>query len=187
MSKKLLMAATGAAALFAATPAFAQSTAGVILDIDMAISPTCKILGNVGNINNGRTRISFGDVNPLTQTTDVDSDGSVQGTAGVTVTCNTSSTIASFALGGGKAPSGSTRRMGGRLNGGLVGYRVYSSASRAPGTEYTGSPVPVNGGNIVPGAPFTIPFFGRVTLAEITRPDLPADTYDDVVIGTLTF
>lgn len=187
MSRKLLMAATGAAALFAATPAFAQSTAGVILDIDMGISPTCKILGNVGNINNGRTRISFGTVNPLTQTTDVDSDGSLQGTAGVTVTCNTSSTIASFALDGGKAPSGSGPRMQGRLNGGLIAYRVYSSASRAPGTEYTGSPVPINGGNIVPGTPYTIPFFGRVTLAEILRPDLPADAYTDLRLGTLTF
>jgi spore coat protein U-like protein len=185
MSRKLLMAATGAAALFAAAPAWAQSASENII-VSLKVDPTCSI--NVNQLLSGS--LAF----PTVQTAgalqgDIDAQTTTSGAGGINVECNTASGVPMFAIGTGANDSGGVRRLRNISSGQLVPYRLYADAARSSAFEFTpdGTKRAVNGGSpVTPNVAFDIVVYGRISKADVTS-GLDAGDLDDTVLGTLSF
>lgn len=184
MTKKLLMAATGALALMAASPAFAQ-TADVTINSQLAVQDGCIINGGPA----ATALLDFGLLqNAGGQTANIDAQTS---TGAISVSCNVSSTTAAFTIGKGANGSTTLRTLqnaaaiGGA--GEFVSYRLYATPGRTPASEYVpdGTSIPFNGGVITAGTPFEIVVYGRIAAGDANL--AVSGNYTDNATGTLTF
>lgn len=183
MTRKLLTAAAGAAALLGALPAFAQSTATVNITSLLRVQDGCAINGGVN-----LAVIDFGTIiNAAARTDDV--RGFTQGAGAINVSCNVSSTTATFQINAGSNDSGGVHRLRnitgiGGAPGEFLEYRLFSNLALT--SEYLiSSPLPVNGGVITSGVPFEIVVYGRILNAQAVQ--AVAGLYQDITQGVLTF
>ena len=106
MKIKLLTAAAGAAALFMISPAFAQSTADVSITSILRVQDGCAINGGVN-----LAVLDFGTiVNAAARTDDVRAISSLSG-GPIIVSCNVSSTTATFQINAGNNDAGGVHRL----------------------------------------------------------------------------
>ena len=181
MTKKLVFAAATALASLASTPAFAQRSATVLIDIQLTIANGCIINSN----SNPTALLDFGTQQQGSTAGPFDA----QTAAGaISVLCNATSTTASFGIGPGQNDAGLGRVLTSpSAPGAVIPYQLFSASSRSPASEYlnTGNTFLVNGGVITTGVPFEITVFGRIP--SIGGGRNVAGLYTDQVTGTLTF
>ena len=184
MKSKLMTAAAGAAALFMISPTFAQSTADVRITSILRVQDGCAINGGVNN-----AVLDFGTiVNAAARTDDVRASTQTGG-GPIIVSCNVSSTTATFQINAGFNDAGGVHRLRNVLGiGGAPGefleYRLFSDLALT--SEYLiSTPLPVNGGVITSGVPFEIIVYGRILNAQAVQ--AVAGFYQDITTGVLTF
>lgn len=178
MRKKLFAASTGALALLAATPAFAQGSVDTVIGATFQVLDGCSINGG-----NNDALINFGVLqNAVAQTANIDASTADAGSTPITISCNVNSTTAAFEIQGGQTDIGGVHNLRGSST--VVPYRLYADPGRF--IEYTiGNPVVVGTGNITSGVPFSIIVYGRILAADARA--ARNDTYTDSVSASLTF
>ena len=183
MRKKLLKTSVLVAAMLGVSPAFAQSTANVTITSLLQVQDGCAINGGVN-----QAVLNFGTlVNASARTDDI--RGSTQGAGAINVSCNVSSTTATFQINAGNNDAGGVHRLRnitgiGGAPGEFLEYRLFSNPALT--SEYLiSSPLPINGGVITSGVPFEIIVYGQILNAQAVQ--AVAGSYLDVTQGVLTF
>ena len=186
MRKKLLKTSVLVAAMLGVSPAFAQSTANVTITSLLTVQDGCVINGGAS-----LALINFGTVaNPGARTDDIRGNTQASGSP-IVVSCNVNSSAATFQINAGNNDSGGVHRLRnitgvGGAPGEFLEYRLFSSATLSPASEYQiSNPLPANGGTITAGVPFEIVVFGRILNAQAVQ--AVAGIYQDITQGVLTF
>jgi hypothetical protein len=185
VSRKLLNAIIGAAALCTVTPAFAQSSASVTITSLLQIQDGCLING--GGL--ASSLLNFGVIQNAGAVTGGRRATTSQGGGPIIVSCNVNSTTAAFQIDAGNNDSGGVHRLRnvtgiGGAPGEFLEYHLYSNFALT--SEYLiGSPIAVNGGIIASGSPFEIVVYGEIPNDQITQG--VAGLYQDIVQAKLTF
>lgn len=184
MSRKILMAATGAAALFVTAPAFAQTSSDNI-NVSLKVAATCTINGTTVGISS----VTFPDVQVAgSLKADIDGQTAAGASGRFNVICNTASGVPMFAIGPGTNDSSGVRRMRNTSSGQFIPYRLYSNPARTSGFEFTpdNTKRAVNGGAaVVPNVDFDVIIYGQIRAADV--PNLDSGDSNDTVTGTLSF
>ncbi len=167
MTKKLMMAAASAAAFLAASPALAQSSTPVPIDVVLNVGQACIVSGGGGGPLGGQALLNFGSV-VLPAPAQIDSStSSAQGGIPIMITCNSATVLSGVTveIGGGNNDLAGVRRMQNLSavgTGGEFGsYRLFATAARSSVAEYTpGAKLPLQGSPL-PNVTFEIVVFGR--------------------------
>ena len=167
--KRFLLAVAAVALM--STSAFAQGTGTINLSVSATVSANCTI---------STSALAFGSYDPVS----ANASAALDGTGGVTVTC-TNGAAATITLGQGtNATIGSNdaaplRRL--KDSGtNYISYSLYQDSGRSAvwgntagtGVSHTGS-----------GAATAISVYGRISAGQ----NLPAGSYSDTVVATVTF
>lgn len=183
MTKKHLMIATGAAALLAASPAFA-GTATVIINSQLSVIDGCVINGSPGGAS---VILNFGTIqNAGAITGPIDAQ---TGAGAITLLCNVSSLTAAISVGPGANGSTAQPTLRNPAAAGtaaeFVPYDIYAAAGRTPASKYVpdGTSIAFNGGVITANVPSSIDFFGRIPTAT----NAVSGSYADPRTATVSF
>jgi spore coat protein U-like protein len=143
-----------------------------------AATATANLAVSANVVNNcaiTTTALAFGTYDPIVANLTVPLDG----TGGVVIRCNRG-TVTTIGLGLGLNPSGSVRRM---IQGAdFLTYELYNESTRS--VVWTNSGAGLLTTPAAPSkAPVTFTVYGRVAIDQ----DVPAGTFTDTVIATVTF
>lgn len=182
MNSNTIIKALAFGALFCATPAFAQSSAAVDVQVSLRVAAGCSINGSGTGGGGTPAVLDFGTIqNAGAQQFDLTTSTISAGSTPIEVSCNVTNPAATIALSEGQNLASGSRRLANAAGTQFVAYRVYQN-SDFTGELPPGTPQPIS----ITSGTFDLPLFARILASDVRTLGIAGDMTDLATI-TLTF